>query len=93
MALKTDTGLKGFWYRMGKNVKVQNGEAHWRMEQDKDANKMFSMRANMDYKDLAVAGALIYRHNDNSLRKYDLNMNYKVNDNLKVGVKHVTPVT
>lgn len=49
------------------------------------------MRSNMHFRDLALAGALIYRHNDHSLQKYDVNLNYKVNDNLKVGLKHLTP--
>lgn len=34
---------------------------------------------------------MIYRLNDNTLRKYDANLTYSVNDNLKVGLKHNTP--
>lgn len=45
----------------------------------------------MHFNDFALAGAFIYRHNDNSLQKYDINFNYKVNDKLRVGVKHLTP--
>lgn len=67
MAVKNDTSMKNFWYRLGKNVKVADGEAHWRVEMDSKANKMFSMRSNMHFRDLALAGALIYRHNDHSL--------------------------
>lgn len=66
---------------------------HARAELDKEKNKCLSLRTNLSHKSTEFAAALIYRINDNTLRKYDANLTYSVNDNLKVGLKHNTPNT
>lgn len=92
VALKTNAFMSSFWWRFGQSYKHKNVECHSRVELDKEQNKCVSLRTNLSHKSAELAAALIYRVNDNTLRKYDANLTYSVNDSLKVGLKHNTPV-